>query len=211
MNLDRSILTGRDVGPDLARMGLSEEQLRRAVRRGYAAREACSGNHAKTAAGTFMYHETVRGLRDELAPDWTPDSTNNVEKTVSPDKKMAIVVWAGNRDTGLEYRTPTSMRSRGDATLRDVEDNLQGNLFGEETKPDPDSQVTWVLLHYIDEFLGEIRLELSVPLLADNKQVVRRWGPRRILAAIPITDQVLTTHNDIDNEEYDVPVRRRSS
>jgi hypothetical protein len=160
-----------------------------------------------------MHHETLRALRDEMAPLWRPVSSDNVEKTVSPDKLVAIVVWSGNRDTGLAHRHPSSKRPRGGATLKEVDDNLQCGLFPNDDRGEAggETSATWVLLYYVDERKEEIRVELSMPLRYDHDGVVRRWGPRLILNAIPLSDQVVVTQQNGNEEEYDVPVKRREA
>lgn len=54
-----------------------------------------------------------------------------------------------------------------------------------------DDNQTWVLLHYTDYQLGEIRMELSRPTAIGSDDKISEWSERIILGSIPLDgDQV---------------------
>jgi hypothetical protein len=68
---------------------------------------------------------------------------------------------------------------------------------------------TWLLLHYLDEANGEIRLELSLPAVMDDGDFIVDWSRRVILAPIPIDQHLMELEEDRDLGAYDVEVEPR--
>lgn len=139
-------------------------------------------NAPKNAPGTIRYIHMTQSLRDQLRPrGWSIGSSNNLESIVSPDESIKIVCTTGNIETGRLGDGP-SVGRKGLATARAV-----GSSFGQNILPIFDSTEPdfWYLVFFVDEYMREIRCELSRPIiesLDDNRHVkVTGWSKRLIL------------------------------
>lgn len=203
---DEYVFAGNTAWEYLAGMGIQGETLERALRRAFVRSRAVTPWHARNAQGTYFYHELLAALRYELVVQgsWTMDSTNNIESTISPDGRIAILVWSGNPDTGNPLKIPAPRREHGHPSLRRAIDNQQLSVLPEAGRPRGHKQETWVLLHYQDQDI--VKAELSLPLGADlARRVVRGWRPRLILPPTELTTQVLG--EDVDHREDDINIR----
>lgn len=192
-------------------LGLTQDILEEAIRRGEIARDSCTKNDPPCAPGFDAWAKTVRGLRDALAPKgWERNDDQNFSTVVSPDKKNAIAVATGNDGTGVETKVPNTKYSRGAATKSAI--NLNQNTLFPELRPtteeiNAENRSTWILLKRRD---GDTAYaELSLPATMTKDGYVASWDTRIILKPIPI-DPAFVVQED-SSDEIDVPVRRRQS
>src|ERR1700726_874565 len=91
----------------LAELGLKEETVIEAVRRGQAAWASCTPNHPRLYPGVSAWAETVRTLRELLWPNgWTRSDNQNLPMTIDKARKISITVSTGDEDTGREDGSP---------------------------------------------------------------------------------------------------------
>jgi hypothetical protein len=197
-----------DVFRRLAELGLSPDPLRQAVARGEAERASCTENDPAAEIGIFVWGRTVRFLREALrAVGWIRNKNENVHTTISPDKKIAIAVAAGDAGTGDLNATPRTKYERGEQTRAVVD--RQYSLLPPELPiaPDPKDGLLYVLLVY--PAVDGVRCELSLPTQIGKDGRITSWRERIVLAIVPRPD---VPGSDIDRgPEIDVPVSRRKS
>lgn len=178
----------------LQERGISLEILHAALEAGASASALCTPNHPRIYRGLARWGETVRSLRDQLAPaGWEPEEADNFPTVVRGDGALAIAVASGNADTGKADGHPTTRHAKGPVMHQCVETNLYlpfGGLPQDLNAPPP----IWLLLHYRAE--GELRAELSFPVSIDGSGFVTAWGTRLILPPIHLTPPELTLDAD---------------
>lgn len=200
--------------PALARLGLTAEALLTAVKRGYLARTNCTPNHPPLYAPIVAWGETVRVLREQLAPlGWQRQDDRNYARTLHPSGRTAIAVATGNEATGLANEVPMTKSAKGPITQEAVEINrVQAWLPGMEptvavAEQDVVAPTTWFLLiHHADD---ELRAELSLPCAigADNR--VNSWRERILLPAVPLDLETVTISPPF-LPDVEVAVRRKA-
>lgn len=201
----------------LAELDLSEKSLRRALSEGLLARLNCTENHPPAFRGQVAWGESVRALRDELAPQgWVPSNEGNSALAVNEAGDTAVTVVLGDDGTGDETKTVSTKYGRGPKTFQHVRSNAgQLSYFSTEgSAPDivpPTSQRVWMLLHHLDFAEREVRCELSLPVRIGDDARPDVWDERIILAPIAIDDDelLLPADSDLDGPEIDIPVEKR--
>ena len=203
---------------------LRVDLLLEALRAGMVERAHCTNHHPATYPGSVMYGESTRMLRDLLTPlRWAKQSTKNFETSVSPDRKMAIVIASGDEWTGTKSQThkPTTRHEKGLVTRRAVKRNRQGVLpflpsdkaanvevFSDDPGEEEVYQTTWFLLHCIVG--GDLRAELSQPTEIDETGKIRQWSVRLVLDSIPLDSDAMPVTDDEPIEPV-VEMRRRGN
>lgn len=82
-----------DVHGRLSDLGVTEQALSDAVRRGYLAYSNCTANHPPLIPGIWAWGETVRALREYLLPlGWTRSDEDNYSLVINPSGEIAIAV-----------------------------------------------------------------------------------------------------------------------
>jgi len=201
----------------LAELGLSEEGLRRALSEGLLARLNCTENHPPAYRGMVAWGESVRALRDELAPQgWVPSNEGNSALVVNEPGDVAITVVLGDEGTGDEAKAVSTKYGRGPKTFQHVRINaVQLALFPrDDPAPDavpPTPQRVWMLLHHFDLTAREVRCELSLPIRIGDDSRPDVWAERIVLAPIPIDndEMLLPADGDLAGSEIDIPVEKR--
>ena len=203
------------VASALERLDLTEDALLAAAMQGYLARTNRTANHPPLFASFIAWGETVRALREQLAPTgWYRNDEKNYSRAVHPSGHIAIAVATGNEATGLADGDPCTKSAKGPSTVEALEVNrLQAWLPGmeppEERSENGEQQqpTTWMLL--IHHANSEIRAELSLPLDIGIDGRISVWRERVLLRALPIDPEpievVPPTQPDID-----VVVRRKA-
>lgn len=180
--------TSADVMRRLAELGLDMEVLEQAVHHGHNGAERATALHAKTAAGTYRWNETVAALRAELVErGWIPSDVKNAPRILNEEKNVSIMVATGDQNTGTS-KIPKNATSKGSMTQADVWNN--GNqLVIEEVASllAEKSPATWVLLYFYSRQYNHIRLELSLPSGMENG-FISEWEERIILPKIDLGD-----------------------
>lgn len=167
-------------GPErLADLGVTADQLTRALLEGDRLARRTSRHDPPILEGLLRWAMSTRSLRDELVPlGWHFDNPRNLARTISPRHDTAIVVTTGDEGVGDPTRDPGTRHAKGSATEWAI---IGGQLtFGgpsqdqpglpfEELVPGP--MQTWFLLFAV---VGDhLRAELSLP---------RSYGDGRMLS-----------------------------
>lgn len=194
-----------DVVAALLDLGIDHQTFVHVFQRGQAARNSIGDNHPRIAKGFHGWSEMVCALRDRLCrKGWLKKDAWNLPLTISPDRENAIVVSAGDADTGridgIPYTNPKGVQAE-----RYISKNLV--LFGgpEYRDDDPLAYKTWILLYFHDQVRKEIRGELSVPINQDLKGRVDEWSTRIILPTVPLDDDRVQLDAAF-SDEINIPV-----
>lgn len=184
----------------LGQLGLDHELLERVLRGADAEARTYTSLDPPHMAGMARFSRTVRLLREELVPHgWTYDNPRNLARTVSPDRRVALVAASGDTATGVPEIVPSTRYERGVATAAAVNRNfVQQPLPIFSDGPDTDDEpatdeadgsadasgtTTWLLLYHVAS--DEIRAELSVPdSMVDG--FIDTWIERILLPPVPI-------------------------
>lgn len=186
---------GDDSAADrLAELGLDPDIFEVALRGADAEARTHTELDPPNMPGMARYARTVRLLREQLVPQgWTYDNPRNLARTVSPDRRLAIIATLGDAATGIAHVTPSTRYEKGLATVEAVSRNfVQLALpfdLGDEDPVDvsADGITTWVLLYNVTD--DEIRCELSLPdSMIDG--YIDTWIERIILPAVPLEPAV---------------------
>jgi hypothetical protein len=168
-----------DVHAKLSDLGLTLEILQRAVGEGTLSMLQVTPNHPVTAAGTMLYFEAVRSLRDQAIPlgeDWELLNDQNRALVVNRRRSIVIGVAGGDYQTGMPEGNPSTKARKGDTMKKAVVTNQMcfeefGDFFA---RPIPKEikriGALWLLLIYVDRASGQARSELSRPI---------SWGSER--------------------------------
>lgn len=199
----------------LSRLSLSEGPLLAAAMQGYLARIDCTANHPPLFPSFVAWGETVRALREQLAPaGWVRNDEKNYSRVIHPQGRIAIAVATGDEATGVAILAPSTKSAKGPSTAEALEVNraqawLPGMQPSEMTQKDDDkpSITTWVLLiHHAGD---EIRAELSLPYDTGADGRITVWQERILLRTLPLDPEAVSavppTQPDID-----VVVRRKA-
>lgn len=201
----------------LAHLGLTVEQLHRALARADA--EARMTNHLEppNLGGMNRWGKGVRFLREELLPHgWGYDNSFNFCRTIHPSGEFAIVMSSGDDLAGefVPGLRPSTKYSKGETVVRAVEVNEQFSLelgqgFEEaEDAPAPSVLVTWFLLFRAT--MDKVYAELSLPSAIEGG-VIADWRERIILPPLDRDTGVSLGEDERpdDGGGYDVDVSMR--
>lgn len=182
-----------DARSRLAELGLEEEPLKDAVRRGQLAFLNCTPNHPPPFPGMSAWAETVCALREYLIPaGWQRSNDHNYALSIDPVDQIAIAVATGNEGTGLADATPSTNARKGPSTLEAIAVNQLRFSFMDEppvqAKPRSggrsNPRATWILL--IHRASNEVRCELSLPISIGEDGHIDAWRERILLGSIPL-------------------------
>jgi hypothetical protein len=195
----------------LRQLGITTEEVSKAVERGIVERMNCTMFDPPSYPGVVQWARTVRDLRETLVPKgWRADNTRNFSTVVSPNETVAIAVSTGDEQTGRQGDTePRTKYPKGTVFLAAVNRNVQLSLFGEMIV-EIDGTVlsktkTWTLLMRTDAFAKEVRVELSLPAQIGDDGRVNAWSERIIFTPFNFGDN-LPGDDDPPIEGIDVPV-----
>ena len=106
-------------------LGLTVNNIERAVLRAEAEAATCTAFDPPIMAGFMRYGRTVRFLREDLVPlGWGYDNPRNFCRTINPSREFAIVSTSGDEATGIKLN-PTTKYPKGYATAQAVDTNGQ--------------------------------------------------------------------------------------
>jgi hypothetical protein len=196
----------------LAELGLKPEMLEFALLGADAEARLYTELDPPNMQGMARFSRTVRLLREQLVPlGWVYDNPRNLSRTVSPDRRVAIIATLGDAATGYPELAPSTRYEKGVATAEAVNRNflqltLPFDLGDEEPTEDDGGTTTWVLLYHVTD--TEIRAELSLP---DSmvEGYIDTWLERIVLAPIPLQAAPQVTGHSM--ADADVPVARRTA
>jgi len=201
-----------EIASRLEQLGVNEQALHEAIWQGHLHRATLTDNHPVIYRGLVMWGDSVAALRDQLRPlGWTRKDRGSYALTEHEELGLAITVASGDEATGVPYLQPTNRSKKGRNTMEAVEANQQLDLFDGltvEQQGGVDESQTWVLLHYTDKRIGEIRIELSRPTAIDSDGRISDWSERIILGSIPLEDDLLEIEPPSD-PDIEITVRRK--
>lgn len=205
--------------------GLTRSVLLNAVEEGERGRQNCTEHHPVTAGGTMFYFDTVRALRDFLAPEWTSKCDGGSELTISPTGRHAIMVASGDANVGSLTENPRTKRKKGRLTRKAARANSlalhQVDLFAEITRADYEALVrekqrnpgmlTHVLLAHRDG--DRLTVELSLVSGFDEEGHAAEWAQRILVGTLPLDGSSRREVATVDGPtpEIEVVVSRRSA
>jgi hypothetical protein len=218
MPIPSSAIFGPRADVRLHALGLSVADLHQAIEDGYGAAASCTDNDPRALPGVLAWGKGIGSLRDLLAPrGWTADRAAGYERAVHPSNTHALALAAGTSQTGLEGLAPRTRNPKGRATSDAVRCNAQlvlgieTNAFaGAGVQSSVDAQrETWLLLHYYDKDKQEIRIELSLPLEMQGKQITA-WRERIVLVPISFSEEI-SIDDELDADEaIEINIPRRT-
>ena len=189
--------------------GLTLDVFEEALFSGHSGSARSTASHAKNAAGTYRWHETLAALRSALtSQQWEQRDEKNAPRIVSPDGKIALMVATGNAKTGTKDN-PSNATSKGIMTQLDVwnNDESQQMVIEEIAKLiSSTSPKTWMLLYFYSERYNHIRAELSQPTQMQGG-FVTKWEERIILPTIELgTADMLSDAQPDETPEIDFEI-----
>src|SRR5262245_47538312 len=96
-------------GDRLAELGLKPEILELAMLGADAEARTYTELDPPNMQGMARYSRTVRLLREQLVPlGWTYDNPRNLARTVSPDRRVALIATLGDAATGHPEIVPST-------------------------------------------------------------------------------------------------------
>jgi hypothetical protein len=208
----------RDVGIQLAELGLAVEPLSVIVQAGYHSYNTRTSNDAPNAGGFYQWNDTLRALREYCVRNgWRRNDDKGFPTVVSAERTIALCVSSGNENTGIAAAPLGTKNSKGPCTQHLVEDNRIA-LFEFPSDPRPvrlsrgahkgRAIPTWALLFY--NAADEIRSEVSLPVFFADARI-QRWATRIILPAIPREPDDHRRIIDPDfGPDIDIDIRRRA-
>jgi hypothetical protein len=213
MRQECPVYDGDQAADRLAELGLKAEMLEFALRGADAEARTYTELDPPNMPGMARYARTVRLLREQLVPlGWTFDNPRNLARTVTPDRRIAIIATLGDAATGVPHVMPSTKYEKGIATVEAVNRNfLQLSLpidLGDEEPFDStdDGTVTWILLYNVGE--TEIRAELSLPDSTVDGYI-DTWIERIVLPPVPLEETPLDSVRETPTAEPDVVIARR--
>jgi len=206
-----------DVAGRLDALGIDEATLRQSVTEGAGFVLNCTAHDPTYLPGILGSGKIVRALRDHLIPrGWSYENPRNYALTTHPSGTFTIAVAGGDANTGCEA-TPTTRAEKGAATRDAIDGNLQLQLANVDPRFPrivmPATAQTWLLLYYVDNRLGEIRMELSQPRGMDSEGFVTSWHERIMLHSESFgmpPESEKWPRDDEGGDAIDVPVERRA-
>src|SRR5262245_25731094 len=119
------VFQGDQVADRLAELGIEPEALEFALRGADAEARTYSPLDPPNMQGMARYSRTVRLLRERLIPlGWTYENPRNLARTVSPDRRVAIIATLGDVATGVAHVMPSTRYGKGVATVEAVSRNF---------------------------------------------------------------------------------------
>lgn len=209
------IFKGTDAIKKLDEMGLKYDFFAKAVLQGHKEQQAKSIYSPPITKSIAFWDNSIIQLREELVKNyrWKICDKYNLNRTISPDNKFAIVVSSGNAHVG-KNNNPSTMNRKGElsAAVIDVNNDIQLSLFPiydkKSEKYDIERIPHWFLLYYNDG--KKIWIELSYPREFSNDGRISSWFARIILEPVDIvptdkiTDVLKNRSTSVEYREIDI-------
>lgn len=178
-----------DVEARLAELSIPRGAIDEVLRASIAGRNSATPHHARNYGGTRAYHEAVCTARDELVwHGFRPHHEGGLEMCVHDELGIAIMVVAGDSDTGRPDGEPSTARERGPSGVDVIDKNRQVSMFmsypGFDVRTRPTAEPsrsrrrTWMLLHR--QTKTHMWSELSLAVSVDKDGRPDGWEERII-------------------------------
>ncbi len=192
-NPEVRVYSGEDADDYLKALGLRQELLWESLTVGIGASRNTSDYHPPTAAGYYLWAETIAALRRGLEPtgEWRIANPKNRPLVIHEKTGVSMTAAGGNAATGTEAM-PNVARRKGQATReRYAPNQLELPIFlhsaGDDDR-DPGIG-DWIFLYHLDK--RGARGELSLPRSFTDDGYVDSWRVRVLLEPKDEYDQVV--------------------
>ena len=209
-----------EVRSRLAELGLySIEEIHAAFLESTQARSTCTGLDPVTLPGTYMSGVTVRALRRIGIPKgWKKKNQGGISLTVSPDKKLAVVVSTGTSGTGRKDGRPQTRSKKGKRMVDAI--SAAGfqyaliELLGPTAVKDPEPEIWVVLYRYRrvkDTDHKRVLIEISKPHPdgVNKRGRIVGWAERLVIPRLDIDGT--PERKPEAGPQFDVSVVRRAT
>ncbi len=198
-----SPLRGQATLKRLSELGIELEIFKQALANGHGGAGQTTAVHARTASGSYRWHETLASFRDSLVQKgWKQTDYRNAPRIVNPEGNISIMVATGNKKTGTKD-TPSNATAKGSMAKRDLRNNsdsgqqvIQEVIEAEKAY----APTTWVLLYFYCKKSNHIRAELSLPSAdgISDRGFITKWEERLILPVMDLSgeDELLDIQSD---------------
>jgi hypothetical protein len=196
-----------EVASALAELGLKEEKIAEAIRRGERWRNATTSHHPKTAPGWYAWSEATTALRDLVVPDGGAVTyVDGFERCVCPTKRDEIAVLAGDQFTGDPERNPQPKYMKPRVVAQGTIARSQLQMFKPEeiSAPRPGRRHLWFLM--VRREGDNAIAELSRPGGITDAGRINVWERRIILAPIPVGASVTVSRRNEETEPVEIDV-----
>jgi len=167
----------------LASLGLDEDGLTEAIRRGENARNNATPNHPPSWGGQSAYADTTRFLRDFYIPKGAKkDNTKNYCQLICSNGEDAVVVTSGDRATGDVSMAPQPRYARGEAA-QDAVESAQIEFWPSAKRQRAGPRI-WFLMTLREGPV--VKFELSRPEAIDSAGYVTKWEERILFSPISV-------------------------
>src|SRR5947207_1289212 len=113
------VFDGDQAADRLTELGLKAEILGFALKGADAEARTYTELDPPNMQGMARYSRTVRLLREQLVPlGWSFDNPRNLARTVSPDRRVAIIATLGDAATGIAHVMPSTRYGKGVADVQ---------------------------------------------------------------------------------------------
>ena len=159
----------QEITETLATLGITEAELQivitNAMADGYF---TGTDGHPRNTCGTRLWQEAVKGVRDTLKlKGWIQPSRSDdiYASIISPDNCYELVVWSGNKYTGIraEKDKVQTKNGKGGGTSLRIQANLALPLNDSNISSIIKKQLIALIIYY-DESLKEVRYEIAKPI-----------------------------------------------
>ncbi|QEQ96257.1 hypothetical protein [Neptunomonas concharum] len=193
-----------DVTDKLAFFGVTAPQLLQLAHNVATARSQATPLHAANAAGTFAYHEGVRGKRELFISNqtgWVAASYKGIEAVENHDKGLIVVFQ--NVTQACSSNSPKAISGKKTGSKELVESNNNFELFP-ETKPQKtlhENKSVWYLC--VSSDIENVKVELSRPTSIDDNGQFSAFSERIFITDYNGDFEPIDTKNSRERYEAD--------
>ncbi len=208
-----------DAQQRLNELGLNEQVLLDAARRGFLAWASCTENHPPLFRGNTAWANAICALREGLTPHgWRAVDEMGLPLTVNASNTIAITVATGDENTAHPEKDPTTRSSKGPRTSDLIAVNrCQAQLFDTDRYlpqllRQPRDRTGMILLFHRDMENQELRCELSTPSSMSVDGRVDGWIERIILSSTPFDGDAWSAEvgGGPDGSDIDIEIMKRA-
>lgn len=185
-------------------MGLTQDELIRAVRFAESERALVTDNDPIGFANMTAYAKSGRKLREIYLPrGWVKDDTNNQCAIKNPQTKVRIVPCNFDEAAGDRLQTPANKSPKGEISRKKSMCNRTAWLPGivdSKAPVDDEGYKTWVLGIFIEDG-HPTRAELSLPVDFDGNYFTQ-FGTRVIL--LDGTDEAFSEEQPAEEDAFEI-------
>lgn len=215
MSQTNQILPTLEATQILDEIGLSEQDVQHALEVGITEYNTATITHPRNTAATRMWQEVIKTLRDKfLTKGWSIPLVNEDQfsEINSPDGKWRLVVWSGDRYTGVadgSGKAPRSKNGKGGGTAEFISRNLSLSLNEPNIIKQNTTKTIAFIIHF-DKRKNEVRSELALPVGLEysfsktnpmRKPKVNKYEWRVLFSPYSAGDIEIDVHSSTDDSK----------